>query len=353
MKKIDVVEGNLKSSENVFFKKNNMPGNIEGRKIAVIIATHEMVPQLEQALAAFQCIKNNPKDIIFVDNGSTQKLHEIVRKKFSEVTIIRLSRNKYFCGGYNAGIQAAMAAGYEFVLIVNADIEVKNLSFMDELLKTAKRWPNAAFIGPLVYYRSLHATQRTSLRFPNLLYHAAIWLPWRLGGKHFMGQKLNEKPVEYLNGVCVLCRIEALKEIGVMDDLFCGYFEDADWAYRAREKGWISIFTPVPSVIHHESENGYEMYALKSFLQKRNAVYWFMKNKKHKSAWAYAKISLFLAKIRLRRARGAEEKKKQLYFLNKFAKAYEGILVGEKLAEWFGPPLGPWDSSGRKLGIKK
>ena len=158
-----------------------------------------------------------------------------------------------------------------------------------------------------------------------------------------MGQNLDERPVEYLNGVCVLCRIEVLKEIGLMDELFCGYFEDADWAYRAREKGWSSIFTPVPSVIHHESPKGYEMYALKSFLQKRNAVYWFLKNRKHKSAWAYAKMSLFLARIRFLLARGEEEKKEHLVFLRKLRESYREMLIDGKLTECFGPPLGPWE----------
>jgi len=332
----------------ISFKKN-MAGNIENSKIAVIIATHEIIPQLEKMLGAFQILVNDPKDIIFVDNGSSQKIHEIIRSKFPGITTICLSRNKYFCGGYNAGIRAAIAAGYEFVLIVNADTEVKNPGFMGELVKAAKRWPKAAFIGPLVFYRSQHVTQGTCLRFPSLLYHAAIWFPWRLGGKYIMRQNLNERPVEYLNGVCVLCRIEALKEIGVMDELFCGYFEDADWAYRAREKGWVSIFTPIPSVIHHESAKGYEMYALKAFLQKRNAVYWFLKNGRHKSAWVYAKISILLAKARLWSVTGSEERKKHLYFIQKLKMAYRGMLGGGNLGKWFGPPLGPWDNSGSKF----
>jgi N-acetylglucosaminyl-diphospho-decaprenol L-rhamnosyltransferase len=320
-----------------------MARDTERTKIAVIIATHKIVPQLEEALGAFQALVNDPKDIIFVDNGSKEKMHELVKNKFPKISIICLSKNRYFCGGYNAGIQAAIAAGYEFVLIVNADTEVKNPAFISELLKAANRWPQAAFIGPLVFYRSQHVTQTTCLRFPNLLYHAAIWFPWRLGGKYVMKQNLRERPVEYLNGVCVLCRIEALRQIGLMDELFCGYFEDADWACRAREKGWMSIFTPVPSVIHHEDLSGYEMYSLKRFLEKRNAVYWFLNNGKRKSAWFYAKIAVVLAGLRFLRAKTAKEKQKHLYSIKRLTTAYRGLLRGEKLGEWFGPPLGPWN----------
>jgi GT2 family glycosyltransferase len=318
-------------------------GNIEKGKIAVVIATHKMVPQLEAVLGRFQDIVKDPKDLIFVDNGSPERLHGTVKSTFPQIKIISLPWNKYFCGGYNAGIQAAMTAGYEFVLLVNADTDLNNMNLISQLINTARRWPKAAFIGPLVFYRSRYVAQRTCLRFPNLFYHVAIWLPWRLGGKFIMGQNLKERAVEYLNGVCVLCRIEALREIGLMDELFCGYYEDADWAYRAREKGWSSIFTPVPSVIHHESENGYEMYALKSFLQKRNAVYWFLKTGRNKSAWIYAKISIVLAKIRFLLTRNGEEKKKHLFFLEELKKSYRVMLIDGKLSKCFGPPLAPWE----------
>ena len=47
-----------------------------------------------------------------------------------------------------------------------------------------------------------------------------------------------EKEVESLNGVCVLCRVEALREIGLLDEDMGGYVEDTDWAWRARDRGW-------------------------------------------------------------------------------------------------------------------
>jgi GT2 family glycosyltransferase len=57
-----------------------------------------------------------------------------------------------------------------------------------------------------------------------------------------------------------------------MDENMGGYAEDYDWSWRAREKGWVSVFTPIPSVIHHETPSGYESYSLKTFLEKRNTV---------------------------------------------------------------------------------
>jgi hypothetical protein len=82
---------------------------------------------------------------------------------------------------------------------------------------------------------------------------------------------------------------------------------------------------------------------LKVFLEKRNTVYWFLKIGRRHSAWSYAQASLVLALARLLPVRSADERKKHRYFLQRLARAFSGLLRGEPLGEWFGPPLGSWD----------
>lgn len=315
----------------------------EGERVAVVVATHKMCSTLERCLQSFRNILVDPLDLIFVDNGSDEKLYERIQMQFPEITVIRLRENRYFCGGYNTGIQVAIERGYDFVLIVNADTEVANPGFLPELLKTAQRWPRAAFIGSLVYFRSQEVVQKTCLEFPRILRNVAIWLPWRLFSQYFLLQPKEETTVEFLNGICVLCRISALREIGLMDENMGGYVEDADWAWRAREKGWVSVFTPVPSIVHHETPSGYEPYSLKTFLLKRNTVYWYLKVGRRASAWIYAKASVVLAIARLLVVRSANERQKHRYFLRRLTRAFNGLLRGEPLGEWFGPPHGIWN----------
>jgi N-acetylglucosaminyl-diphospho-decaprenol L-rhamnosyltransferase len=236
-----------------------------------------------------------------------------------------------------------MARGYEFVLIANADAEVVNPGFLKELVAAARRWPQGAFFGPLVFHREPDVIQKTCLEFPSVWRAIWKWVPWRLARRHFERNPPNECAVQFLNGVCVLCRASALREFGLMDETFGGYMEDADWSWRAREKGWATVFIPIPSVVHHEAASGYEQYSLRSFLLKRNTVYWFLKIGRRSSAWAYACASLALASARLLCAGFSEERRKYRYFLKRANRAFGGLLRGEPLGEWFGPPLGPWD----------
>jgi len=313
-------------------------------RVGIVIAAHKMFPQLEGCLGSFASFLADSNDVIFIDNGSKENIKIWAEQKFPKITALRLLRNQFFCGGYNAGIRAAIERDCDFVLMVNADAEVVNSGFVSELLRTAERWPRAAFIGPLVYFRSPRVVQRTCLEFPGIVRSAAIWLPWRVLPDYFRKQPRKETIVEVLNGVCVLCRVRALREFGLMDENMGGYAEDYDWSWRARERGWVSVFAPVASVLHHENPSGYEAFSLKTFLQKRNMVYWYLKIGRRHSAWLYVRASVALASARLLAAGSSEEREKHRYFFGKLTRAFKGLLEDEPLGEWFGPPIGPWES---------
>ncbi|MBP1730330.1 MAG: hypothetical protein H6Q55_759 [Deltaproteobacteria bacterium] len=314
-------------------------------RVAVVIATHRYEPGLERCLSSVLPLLQAPEDLIFVDNGSRQNLSAWASARFPGIARIVLDQNRLYCGGYNAGIRMAMGRGYEFVLILNADTEVVNSLFMQSLTDAATRWPRAAFLGPLVYWRSEQAVQKTCLQFPRILRNVFTWLPWRLSKTPFEKQPDRETEVEFLNGVSVLCRTAALEEIGLLDENFGGYVEDADWSWRARKHQWSSVFVPVPSIIHHEAATGYEPYSMKTFLLKRNTVLWYLKVGKKPSALAYACSALGLAWARALFQASTADRRQYIFFADRLYRVYQGLLRGESPEEWFGPPHGPWPGS--------
>jgi N-acetylglucosaminyl-diphospho-decaprenol L-rhamnosyltransferase len=300
----------------------------ELNRTAVIVAAHRWYYPLYRCIESLCNILPSPEDLIFVDNGSAEKLCIWAKDRFPGITVLRLDENTLFTGGYNRGLACAIDRGYEYALIVNADTQARNPAFIGELQEAAKRWPRAAFIGPLVYYRSPACIQKTSLIFPSILKYLLVWLPFRLVPWIVSRQQLTESEVDYLNGVCVLCRVSALKELGLMDGTFGGYMEDADWSWRAREMGWTSVFTPIPSIVHFEEKNGYEEHSLKTFLGRRNTVLWFLKRGQRKSAKAYATFSTLICLIR-HLAHGSDETQ---HSFRRLVKTYAGLLRDGRLS---------------------
>jgi N-acetylglucosaminyl-diphospho-decaprenol L-rhamnosyltransferase len=310
-------------------------------RVAVVVATHAYCFPMERCLEGFAAQLASPADVILVDNGSQGKVSQWARDNAPDVTTLVREHNGFFCGGYNEGLRHAIAAGYDFALIVNADTEVCNPRLVEQLLEVARRHPRAAFIGPQVFIRERGRVQNTVLEFPSFSRNAWSFVRFKLLNGVPPRSDDREREVEYLNGVCVLCRLAALREIGLLDEAIGGYVEDVDWSWRARALGWTSVYTPLPSIVHHQPETGYEHYSMKCFMLRRNLIYWHRKRGARLEAALYGWSARFIAWVRALRAAlaGRKDRDQFVAYARRLAAVDRGIRRNEPMGEWFGPPF--------------
>jgi GT2 family glycosyltransferase len=62
--------------------------------------------------------------------------------------------------------------------------------------------------------------------------------------------------VPYLSGCFMLLRTDALKEVGLFDELFFMYPEDIDLTRRIHQK-FRTVFYPEVSIVHHHARSSY------------------------------------------------------------------------------------------------
>ena len=62
-------------------------------------------------------------DVYVADNGSTDGSLSLLREEMPEAKLIVLDRNYGFAEGYNRALKSL--SGYEFYLLLNSDVEVK------------------------------------------------------------------------------------------------------------------------------------------------------------------------------------------------------------------------------------
>jgi GT2 family glycosyltransferase len=289
------------------------------------------------------------KDLIFVDNGSGGELTEWARRKYPGITVLTREENGHYCGGFNEGLQFALDGDYNYVAVVNADARVYNPDFLRECVEAMERLPQVAFLGPQVFSDADGTLQNTILVYPNILRAIAIWLPYRLFPRNNARGCVEEQTVDFLNGVCVVCRCVALKDFGILDESFGGYVEDTDWSWRAREKGWESVFTPIPSIIHEIEPHGYSQHSAKVFLLKRNVVYWYLKVGKRSSARVYAAATLWFARLRWLGSKSDQERHAKACFIRELRSEYQRLFESAKQGIPFSPL--PMDAFKRLLAV--
>ena len=191
---------------------------------------------------------------LVVDNGSSDRTVEIIKKDFPEIQLIANNQNQGFSAANN---QAAERASGKYLLFLNADMKVGEGS-LSKLVAWMDEHPDVGIVGPKLTDEqgqlNLNALPR---RFPTLLNQLAIILkiphlfPRVLN--HYLYHDLDftkEQEVDSVRGSCMLVRREIIKSLGwAFDPRYFIWFEDVDLCREATKLKWKVMYTPVVSCV--------------------------------------------------------------------------------------------------------
>jgi len=202
-------------------------------------------------------------EIIVVDNASRDGTLEVLENFKDKIKIISLNNNVGFAGGINRGIFISKG---EMVLIINPDLII-NYECLNGMIDFLSGHEEVGAVAPKLLYLN-GKKQPSCRRYPIL---RAILCNRITLIKRIMGDKViddflmadadNSHPVEveWVIGACILFSRKALQDVGVFDEEFFLYYEDADWCYRARTLGWKVAYLPMVRAVHlyhRESKKG-------------------------------------------------------------------------------------------------
>jgi len=204
------------------------------------------------------------KEILVWDNNSSDNSLNTIREKFPEVKVIASKKNILFAKAVNLSIERCKG---DYLVILNPDT-VLDKNFIRELLAKAKTSKKAAAVVPKMLLYSL----------PKCINSIGNYIPpWKWGSDNFMGhfdfgQFDNLKEVPSACFGAVMLKKKALADIGPIDNRYQAYYEDADWSYRARLKGWKIVPAPRATVYHKFETSFKDFPELKSKLVIRNRL---------------------------------------------------------------------------------
>ncbi len=190
-------------------------------------------------------------EVVVVDNG---------RGVAPEIPYpVRLIRNQENVGFARACNQGILASSGEYVVLVNPDTIVEE-NFFESLEEFFGENPKAGVAGPKIVDGEgrLQLSARRELSFASGLLGRTSLLT-RLFPKNPLVRRLfpatekltGPREVDWVSGACMLLRRRTLEEIGLMDERFFMYFEDADLCRRAREADWLVCYLPQVEIFHH------------------------------------------------------------------------------------------------------
>jgi GT2 family glycosyltransferase len=225
-------------------------------ELEVVIVSHGAEALLRRALGS---LREHPPStaamtVTVVDSGSGDGTPDMVARDFPEVRL-RREANIGFSAANNLALRQSEA---EAVLLLNPDTEVY-AGTLDAALGRLFSAPRIGMVGVKLLTESGQLDHACKRSFPTplaaLAHFTGIGRGEDAGGRlgqyratHLGDDEAGE--VDAVNGAFMLCRTEAVREVGLLDEGYWLYMEDLDWCRRFWDAGWRVFYEPAGVALH-------------------------------------------------------------------------------------------------------
>lgn len=171
-------------------------------------------------------------------------------------TLTTLDINLGFTGGNNAILRPAMQSAVkpQYFLLLNADTIVRPNAFK-ALVDFMERNPKVGIAGSRLEDPD-GTPQRSAFRFQSPLGefegNLKLGLVSRLLQRWIVAPPVLESTFEtdWVSGASMIIRREVFDDIGLLDEGYYTYFDDIDFCFNAKKKGWSTWYVPASRVVH-------------------------------------------------------------------------------------------------------
>ena len=223
--------------------------------LEVVVVSHGAKELLRRCLRSLEVHPPSVETrITVVDSGSPDATPEMVEREFPRVRLIRRS-NIGFAAANNLVLRESDAAA---VLLLNPDTEVY-AGTLDAALARLRSDERIGMVGCKLVTESGELDHACKRSFPTPLGALAHFTG--VGRSNSASAALSQyraahlgddEPgeVDAVNGAFMLCRAEAVREVGLLDEGYWLYMEDLDWCRRFWAAGWKVFYEPAGVALH-------------------------------------------------------------------------------------------------------
>lgn len=231
--------------------------------VSVIVVTWNGLHVLKECVAAL-AQQTLAHELIVVDNGSQDGTRAWLSEHAPQARMIALPQNLGFAGGNNAGLRAATG---DCLVLLNNDT-IAPPEFLEHIVAPlADDRRIGAVAGVLTFAHQPQTIASAGIVVSRDGLHRDLWA----------FQPVSSLPAAAIeifgaSGGAVCYRRSALDAVGLFDESYFNYLEDADLAWRLRLGGWRCVLAPAARVRHIYSATSVQGSPFKQRLLARNRL---------------------------------------------------------------------------------
>jgi len=231
--------------------------------LSIIIISYNTKNILKECLKKTYTTKRKfIKEVIVIDNNSSDKSPELVKSEFPEVILIVNDKNIGFAAANNQGLRIAKG---RYCLLLNSDTFLPPAG-LKEAINFMDRNKDAGILG----------CQLLDAEGEEIISSRRFLRPWQLFLTRteklhkFFPKKILKRIIEdkekatkikeivetdWVPGCFFMVRKEVCNNIGLLDESYFLYGEEKDFCFRAKHAGWKIICYPHLRVVHLKGES--------------------------------------------------------------------------------------------------
>lgn len=219
-------------------------------KVAVIILNWNGKEDTLLCLDSVYKMNYPDLEVVVVDNGSSDNSVPAIRERFKDALLIENKANLGFCGGYNIGIKYALSQKPDYLLILNNDA-VADPALVKELKAVVDSDSLIGAVSPIITF---YDNQER-------IYFSGTKIDWGNGDfraqytRQFIESAKEPIDIDFPGWCATFMKTEVMEKVGLLDEQFFAYYDDADWGTRCKAIGLRTVLYPKKLVAHKVSNS--------------------------------------------------------------------------------------------------
>lgn len=221
-----------------------------GSKVAVIILNWNGKEDTLECLDSVYKMDYPHLEVVVVDNGSSDDSSAAIRARFKDASLIENKTNLGFCGGYNIGIKYALSREPDYLLILNNDA-LADPALVKELKAVVDSDPLIGAVSPIITFYDNQ----------DLIYFSGTKIDWGNGDfraqypRKFIESAKGPIDIDFTGWCATFMKTEVMEKVGLLDEQFFAYYDDADWGARCKARGLRTVLYPKKLTRHKVSNS--------------------------------------------------------------------------------------------------
>lgn len=228
-------------------------------KVSVIILNFNLPADTISLISDLKRQSLRP-EIVVVDNRSTDDSVLKIKKAHSDIAILTQPKNLGVAGGYNAGLKFALEHESDYIIASNNDLIIEQKDCLKNLISPMVKDKSIGACGPLIYFAKGYEYHKSKSKSP-IIWYAGGKIDWDniLMSHHGVdqpdkGQFSRVEPTDFVTGAFMAFPAKILREVGLFNESYFAYLEDAELSTRISRAGYKLIINPTAKIYHKVSQ---------------------------------------------------------------------------------------------------